>query len=127
MPDDESAPAVDRDALRPIYDGFLAANQPFKAACFEWQDLDEVGRWDKAAELTGLVDTVEPSLRRTAELLPHFSGYLERLMAARAKVEAGQHDYAVGVRVDSLHMVWMEIHQDYLSTLGISREAEGSY
>jgi hypothetical protein len=29
--------------------------------------------------------------------------------------------------VDSVHTVWMEIHEDYLQTLSISREEEGSY
>jgi hypothetical protein len=117
---------VDREALRGIYEGFLVANQPFKSACFAWQEFDEDERWEKAPELGTLVERVEPALSRTAELLPRFAGYMERLRIARARVEDGEHDYATGVRVDSLHTVWMEIHEDYLQTLGISREAEGS-
>ena len=118
---------IDRVALRGIYDRFLATNQPFKTACFAWQDLDEDGRWEKAGELVELVDRVGPALQRTIEILPQFSGYMDRLAAARAKVEAGEHEFATSVRVDSLHTVWMEIHEDYLQTLGIDREAEGSY
>jgi phosphohistidine swiveling domain-containing protein len=118
---------VDRIALRGIYDRFLAANQPFKTACFAFQDLDEDGRWEKAGELIELVDRIEPALLRTVEILPKFASYRERLATARAKVEAGEHDYATSVRVDSLHTVWMEIHEDYLQTLGIDRETEGSY
>ena len=118
---------VDTTALKGIYDRFLAANQPFKSACFAWMDLDEDARWEKAAEFTTHVERVEPALNRTAELLPRFGGYGERLRAALARVDAGEHDYVTSVRVDSLHTVWMEIHEDYLQTLGIDREAEGSY
>jgi hypothetical protein len=117
----------DVGALKSIYERFLAANQPFKSACFAWQDLDEDARWEKAGDFTGHVERVEPALARTAELLPRFSAYGDRLRAALARVDAGEHDYVTSVRVDSLHTVWMEIHEDYLQTLDISREAEGSY
>jgi hypothetical protein len=125
----EGTPEIGADtaALRGIYERFLAANQPFKSACFAWQDLDEDARWEKAGEFTGLVERIEPALKRSAELLPRFAAYGDRLRAALQRVDAGEHDYVTGVRVDSLHIVWMEIHEDYLQTLGISREAEGSY
>jgi hypothetical protein len=119
--------ADDVAAVHGIYERFLAANQPFKSACFAWQDLDEDSRWEKAGEFATLVERVEPALQRTAEILPRFGSYGERLRAALQRVDAGEHDYVTGVRVDSLHIVWMEIHEDYLQTLGISREAEGSY
>jgi hypothetical protein len=127
LPEEGEPSAVDRDALRAIYERFLAVNQPFKVACHTWQDLDEEARLQHAGPLLELVGRAEPALRRTVEHLPRFSGYLERLRAARARVQDGEHDYVAGVRVDSLHMVWMEIHEGYLTALGISREQEGSY
>jgi hypothetical protein len=38
----------------------------------------------------------------------------------------GEHEYVAGARVDSIHTVWMELHEDHLQSLGISREEEGS-
>ena len=32
-----------------------------------------------------------------------------------------------GAGIDSVHTVWMELHEDYLLTQGITREQEGSY
>jgi hypothetical protein len=120
---------LDGERVSAIYERFLAANVPMKAACTRWQvtsDGDDA-RFEVIGELTDCVERATPALERTAELLPRFSGYLPRLREALAKAEAGEHDYAVSPQVDSVHTVWMEIHEDYLQTLGRSREAEGSY
>jgi hypothetical protein len=118
---------VDREAIAPIYERFLAANGPFKALNTRWQSADDDGRWAMTGELADLVGRVEPVLRRTTEQLPRFGGYDARLKAALAKVEAGEFDWVTSVKIDSLHTVWMELHEDFLQTLGISREEEGSY
>ncbi|HEX4107889.1 MAG TPA: PEP-utilizing enzyme [Solirubrobacteraceae bacterium] len=118
---------LDRDTLEAIYERFLAANGPFKALGARWQSAAEDDRWELVGELADLVERVEPALRRTSELLPRFDGYAPRLSAALEKVEAGEHDYVTSPRLESLHTVWMELHEDYLQTLGISREEEGSY
>jgi hypothetical protein len=121
--------AVDQDRLSAIYDRFLAANQPMKAACSRWHvtaDGDDA-RFEIIAELADCVDRVESALTRTADALPRFGAYVPRLKQALAKAEAGEHDYVVSPKVDSVHTVWMEIHEDYLLTLGRSREEEGSY
>jgi len=44
-----------------------------------------------------------------------------------AAAEACDHDHVVSPRHDSIHAVWMEVHEDDLLTLGRSREEEGSY
>jgi len=120
---------LDSERVGAIYDRFLAANDPMKAACTQWQatsdDADE--RFEIIGKLAGCVERVVPALQRTAELVPRFGGYGQRLKDALARAQDGEHDYAVSPRVDSIHTVWMEIHEDYLRTLGRSREAEGSY
>jgi pyruvate,orthophosphate dikinase len=118
---------LDSDALKRIYERFLTANGPFKALNAKWQSADEDSRWELVGELADLVGRVEPALRRTTEALPRFGGYAPRLQAALQKVEAGEHDYVTSVKLESLHTIWMELHEDYLQTLGISREEEGSY
>jgi hypothetical protein len=120
---------LDGERVGAIYDRFLAANGPMKSACTRWQATDDDAdeRFEIIGELAGCVERVVPALRRTAEVVPRFGGYAQRLKDALARAEAGEHDYAVSPRVDSIHTVWMEIHEDYLRTLGRSREAEGSY
>jgi hypothetical protein len=70
---------------------------------------------------------IEPVLRRTAEQLPRFDSYLPRLQAAADLADQGQHEYLASPKVDSVHTVWMELHEDYLLTQDISREQEGSF
>ncbi len=118
---------LDRDKLRSIYERFLAANQPFKQLSTRWQAADEDERFTLAGEFTELVERVQPALRRSAELSLRFGGYRVRLADACNKLDEGDHQYAVSPTVDSVHTVWMELHEDYLLTLGISREEEGSY
>jgi hypothetical protein len=118
---------LDLEQLGGIYERFHAANGPFKALSARWQSADEDTRWALAGELADLVERVSPALRRTAAMVPRFGRYDERLRAASARVEAGDFAYVTSPSVESLHTIWMELHEDYLQTLGRSREDEGSY
>ena len=60
-------------------------------------------------------------------LLPRCAAYGPRLTDALERAFAGDHDYAVSPKVDSVHTVWMELHEDLLQLQGIAREEEGSY
>jgi hypothetical protein len=121
--------SIDSSALSAVYERFLAANGPMKAACARWHAYGEgsEAQFEIIAELAECVERIQPALRRSAELIPRFAPYIPRLQDALAKAEAGEHEYVVSPRVDSVHTVWMEIHEDYLQTLDRSREAEGSY
>ena len=66
-------------------------------------------------------------MTRTATHLPRFATYPPRLQGALDRVMEGQWEYLTSPKVESFHNVWMECHEDYLVTLGISREEEGSY
>lgn len=113
--------------LKPVYERFLAANQPFKSFCFAWPDLSDDQRHEKVGELASLVERVQPVVARTAKLMPQFADYGPRLTAAMEAVEDGDHAMVTAIDRDSVHTVWMELHEEYLTTLGISREQEGSY
>jgi hypothetical protein len=117
---------LDLARLGQIYERFLAANGPFKALTAGWPAAS-ADAWEAVAELREAVERVEPALRRTAEHIPRFAAYGERLRAALERVEAGDPEYVAGIAVDSVHTVWMQLHEDYLQTLGRSREDEGSY
>jgi hypothetical protein len=51
----------------------------------------------------------------------------DRLNAALDRISAGDNDYVSGVRVDSYHTVWFELHEDLLATLGIERGHEATH
>jgi hypothetical protein len=120
---------VDLERLGAAYERFLAVNGPMKALCARAgaaaDDPDE--RFALVGQAAELLERIEPALRRTQDLLPRFSGYARRLQAALRRTEEGEESYLISPRVDSVHTVWMECHEDYLQTLGRSREAEGSY
>jgi hypothetical protein len=118
---------IDLERLVAVYERFLAANGPLKALSARWQTADEDTRLALTGELADIVDRVGPALGRTAEVVPRFGDYVPRLQEALSKLDGGDPEYAVSPRVDSVHTVWMEIHEDYLQTLGRSREEEGSY
>jgi hypothetical protein len=120
--------AVDLERLGQIYERFLPINVEFKGACSRWHGADDEGaRAALLGELSGLVDRVEPALRRSGELISRFADYGPRLRMALAAAEAGDHEQVTSPRTDSLHTVWMELHEDYIQVLDIDREEEGSY
>jgi hypothetical protein len=117
---------LDTERLGQIYQRFLAVNGPMKSASAK-PVTDDDARFELLGELGDLVERAGSSLKRTADLLPRFGGYAGRLQAALDRAEDGEWEYLTSPKVDSVHTVWMEIHEDYLQTLGRSREEEGSY
>jgi hypothetical protein len=73
-------------------------------------------------ELGDIHERVERVLSEFVGAVPRFSIYRDRLAAAYDKVLGGEHDYVSGVRVDSYHTVWFEMHEDLLRVLGRTRD-----
>jgi hypothetical protein len=69
-------------------------------------------QFELLGELTELVKRVGSALRRTAELLPRFGANRGRLEQALRRAEDGEWDYLVSPKVNSVHTIWMEIHED---------------
>lgn len=78
-------------------------------------------------DLQDILERVSTTIDRTSTYLPRFGGYPPRLRTALDRVLEGQNEFLTSPKVASFHNVWMECHEDYLLTLGISREEEGSY
>jgi hypothetical protein len=126
----EQRAELDVDAVKALYERFLAVNQPCKSKCTEWQSLaddDLDSRFMIATDLQDILERVSTTITRTSEHLPRFAGYPPRMAAALDKVLEGQSEFMTSPTVESFHNVWMECHEDYLLTLGISREEEGSF
>ncbi len=56
-----------------------------------------------------------------AETAPRLAPYPRRIAAAAAAIATGDARFVASPRVDSLHQVWFELHEDVLVTLGRSR------
>ena len=72
--------------------------------------------------LGDLHDRAAKVLTRLVEAEPRLEAYVQRLDAAYDKALAGETDFVSGVRVDSYHVVWHELHEDLLRMLGRTRE-----
>ncbi|WP_436536057.1 transcriptional regulator [Actinoplanes sp. HUAS TT8] len=99
--------------LRPSEGNRLATNDHSDAQ-WDARVLDELTALD--AELTGLIAGLGAVLAR-------LGGYDERFSSALVRARAGEQQWVAGIGVSSCHAVWMELHEDLLSTLGIPRDA----
>jgi hypothetical protein len=123
-----------RDAVAGVHARFRPLNRRFGAACTDWQvhptRLDPMAfndhtdwRWDErvlrtlrsaGAEFTGLCAEL-------SALLARFGGYAGLYATALRRVDAGERGWVDGHDRDSLHLVWIQFHEDLLATLGIER------
>lgn len=123
---------VARDALA----GFQPLDTHMKQAVTDWQlRLDGPervpndhtnARWDAAVieRLTTTLDRTETWLTPLATRLPRLRRYATRLDAALEKIGEGDGRYVASPRVDSLHGVWFELHEDLIRLAESSRADE---
>ena len=123
-----------RSRVEADYGRFLALNATLLQVCAFWQ-LRE-GEWPNdhsdaaydAAVLRCLIafhNSALPLVGHLGDSVPRLQPYVGRIEAALAHVVAGDVDWFTGVRPDSYHMVWFELHENLLATLGRARSAEG--
>jgi hypothetical protein len=118
-----AAEPCDRGALARAYDGFLTTDTALKDAITAWQLASgEAERGGRGAALRAAGAEATAVAERLAALAPRYASYARRLGAALAALRAGDERYAASPRVDSLHQVWFELHQDLLLTLGRERD-----
>lgn len=113
---------------------FESLNPRLVRACTDWQMRPTAGArfavndhanpaWDARVldELSALGGELRPLAGALSRALARFAGYDERFSSALAQARAGDPRWVAGVGVASCHAVWMELHEDLLSTLGIQR------
>ncbi len=114
--------SIDHAALAGAYEGFLAVDARLKAAITDWQ-LASADATQPKRQLV-LCDAGTHACaeaERLARLVPRYAPYVRRLSTALDRLRGGDDRFAAGSRVDSLHQVWFELHQDLLLTLGRER------
>jgi hypothetical protein len=126
-----------RQVVAAAHLAFLPLNRRFGQACTRWQVRPLPGdpmafndhsdpRWDDQVlqALTSLGRSFGRVCDQLAAVLARFDGYAGRYASALAKVDAGQHAWVDAHDRDSLHMVWIQLHEDLLATLGIPRGSD---
>jgi hypothetical protein len=121
-------------ALDSAYRGFLPVNGRFKSLCTRWQlrtvDGSSVpndhsdAEHDSAvvADLVLLHKEAVEVLTPAGAALPRFARYPRRLTAALERLRAGEIAAFTKPLSASYHDVWMELHQDLLTSLGRTRD-----
>jgi hypothetical protein len=123
-----------RDTVAGVHAAFVPLNRRFAAACTDWQvrptraDPTAVNdhtdwRWDERVlrTLASVDGSFRPLCGQLADCLARFDGYADRYAAALRKVGSGQRPWVDAIDRDSLHLLWIQFHEDLLATLGIPR------
>ncbi|WP_028478224.1 transcriptional regulator [Nocardia sp. CNY236] len=126
-----------RAAVEQAHKEFGTLNGRLVRTCTDWQLRPTQGnrlasndhsdpQWDGrvlrelmvvGGKLTQLVDEL-------AGVLARFGGYADRFDAALTRASAGDARWVAGIGIPSCHVVWMELHEDLLATLGLPRGYE---
>ena len=125
--------SAEEAAVRDVYQRFGSLNARLLRLCTDWQlrpggvpndhsdpdyDIRIRGR------LAGILDCACAELDRLTAVDERFAGYAERLDGAMRRVDRGDHAWVASVRCDSVHTVWMLLHEELLCALGVSRADE---
>ncbi len=123
-----------RVAVAGVHEAFRPVNTRLQEAVTRWQLRPIPGepltandhadhRWDdRVLEELGLVGRQLTRLQAELTLvLPRFDGYAVRFGSALDRAVRGAGRWVDGVGIDSCHVVWMQLHEDLLATLGIGR------
>ncbi len=134
---DELDDAGAREVVKEAHRRFEPLNERLVRACTDWQlrpvDGDPLAVndhrdrvWDARVldELSSIAAALAPLIAGLTTALARFSGYDQRFSAALARARSGQEQWVAGVGLASCHAVWMELHEDLLSTLGVARNAD---
>lgn len=128
-----------RDVVTAVHRDFLPLNEGFGRACTDWQvrpsARDPLARNDHAdlrwdhhvlTRLRGYEADLTALCERLAAHLQRFAPYPALYAAALARVADGDHDWVDAPDRDSLHLLWLQFHEDLLATLGLRRGADGA-
>jgi len=113
----------DRGALEARYDDFVATDGRLKAQIAAWQLAVVAAAAAALGELRAVAGEAVAVAERLAAVLPRLAPYARRLAAAADALARGDTRFVASPRVDSLHQVWFELHEDLLVTLGRERAA----
>ena len=134
---DELVSVGARAELVEIHRDFLPMNARFLAVVTRWQVRPLHGephaandhqdhRWDDRVldDLAICGRRLDAVGVRLTELLDRCDGYGARYLAAIERATRGEAGWVDDMTRDSCHKVWFELHEDLISSLGVTRENE---
>jgi len=116
--------------LDKLFDGFLPINRRLRDVCSAWQTRPDGvpndhsdGAYDDTVRdrLDEVHSGIGPILRRMAAVQPRLAGYRPRLQEALDKFDDGESNWLASPLIDSYHTVWMQLHQELILLLGLTR------
>ena len=126
-------PGSEEEALaKATYERFLVFNNEFLRICTDWQlkpgnqpnDHSDAAYDFKVLErLDRLDERVAPLVETLSKAVPRFGDYRGRLTEALDKISEDR-AWLASPRCDSYHTVWMQLHEDLLSAVGVNRADE---
>ncbi len=118
----EAAVTTDRiTALNPIYEAFLVPNRQFKKVTTDWQ---LIAKGDIGVVLPRLIDVhaqVSSILASASAVMNRFEYYQPRFDRSLNAFRSGEGGALARPLSDSYHDIWMELHEDLLTTLARER------
>lgn len=123
-----------RPAVAAANEVFAQLNGRFLATLTRWQirpqPWDQMAandhtdhRWDDRVldDLERFAPRLRPVCDQLTSALQRFDGYADRFTAALERVLHGNRAWVDQTGIDSCHTVWIELHEDLLSTLALER------
>ena len=119
--------------LDPLFDGFLPINRRLRDVCSAWQSRPDGtpndhsdGTYDDTVRdrLDDVHSAIGPVLRRMAAVEPRLGVYRPRLQEALDKFDDGESAWLASPLMDSYHTVWMQLHQQLILMLGLTRAVD---
>jgi hypothetical protein len=116
---------------------FEPLNRQLLRAITSWQTIDVGGsrvpnehadaEYDEKvrSQIDAIVTKMGRLLDELGAKVPRLLRYRERLTDALARADAGDARFISDVRVDSIHSIWFEMHEDVLLVLGKERNDAG--
>ncbi|MEO6029690.1 MAG: transcriptional regulator [Candidatus Binatia bacterium] len=113
----------DAGKIAEVYDAFVVADRELKRAITAWQLADDVRKGEARDGVLAAATTAGGVAAVIGAIAPRFAPYAGRLAVAAGAIATGDARFVASPRVDSLHQIWFELHEDLLATLGRSRAA----
>jgi hypothetical protein len=126
-------PGSEEEVLaKTTYQRFLVFNVEFLRICTDWQlkpgnqpnDHSDAAYDFKILErLDRLDERAAPLVEALGKAVPRFADYRGRLTEALDRI-SDDRAWLASPRCDSYHTVWMQLHEDLLSAVGVNRADE---
>jgi hypothetical protein len=123
-----------REVATAAHGAFLPLNRRLGTVCTRWQIRPRPGDalaandhtdwgWDESVlrSLAALGEGLQRVLAPLVGALPRFDGHATRYRAALAHVDRGERSWVDAPDRASCHLVWLQVHEDLLATLGVER------